>query len=189
MVVDALIAETGDVEKIEVRRDIACLTQVVLRSVERWRFLPATFAGEAFASRVPAAVTFPPPGPFVNPVPLSPLKPQSEAAIQAAFQPAEVTRATFLGYEAPMPVGHVTVPTCTGNLNCGGATVLEVTLSERGEAKEIKALADCPLMTRDAREVVGDWRSMPAAFNGHPVPSKSVLAFVAPPPPRMGSSF
>ena len=184
VVLDALITETGDVQKVEVRRDIACLTQLAVRAVEKWKFSPATFAGKAVASRVPVAVTFPPPGPFVNPVPLPALEPQSEAAIQAAFQPAEVTRATFPNYEAPtqttIPVvsqkDRSTFPKYPDYRN---TAVLEVTLSEKGEAEEIKVLGDCYPLTKEAKDVVGDWRFMPAAFNGNPVRSKIVLAFVS----------
>jgi hypothetical protein len=189
VVLDALISETGDLQKIEVRRDVACLTQKAVQAVEKWKFSPATFAGKAVASRVPVAVTFPPPGPFVNPVPLPALKPQSEAAIQAAFQPAELTRATFPNYYVPVSPEEVTRATMRRypeNRTFGEAAVLEITLSEKGEAEEIKVLIDCLPLTKPAKDAVGDWRFMPAAFNGHPVPSKVVLAFVSilPPPPK-----
>jgi len=194
VVLDALITETGDVQKVEVRRDIACLTQVAVRAVEKWKFSPATLAGKAIASRVPVAVTFPPQGPSVNPIPLPALKPQSEEAIQAAFQPAEVTRAVFPNYYAPtqttIPVvskeDRATIPKYIEHRD---TAVLEVTLSAKGEAQEIKVLGNCFPLTKEAKGVLGDWRFMPAAFNGNPVPSKIVLAFVSTPPPPMGSSF
>jgi len=168
VVLDALITETGKVQGVEVRRDVACFTVVAVQAVKNWKFSPATFVGKAIASRMPVAVTFDPLFLYAGPVPLPPLIPQSAAAIQAEFQPAEVTRAL-------LPHPH------PGYTFAEGAVVLEVTLSAKGEAEEIKVLRDLPPFTAGAKAVVGDWRFMPAAFNGHPVRSKILLAFVSPP--------
>jgi outer membrane biosynthesis protein TonB len=168
VVLDVLITDTGEVQKVEVRRDIACLTQLAVHAVEDWEFSPATLEGKAIASRVPVAVTFRPPSPFADPVPFPALIPQSEAAIQAEFQPAEVIHAEF--------------PKYTVSTFAAGAVVLEVTLNEKGEAGEAKVLRDLPPFTEEAKAVVGEWRFMPAAYNGKPVPSKIVLAIVSPPP-------
>lgn len=168
VILNALITETGEVQKVEVRRDIGCLTQLAVHAVEDWKFSPATLAGKAIASRMPVAVTFRPPSPFADPVPFPALIPQSEAAIQAEFQPAEVIHAEF--------------PKYTTSTFAAGAVVLEVTLNEKGEAGEAKVLRDLPPFTDEAKAVVGEWRFMAATFNGKPVPSKIVLAFVSPPP-------
>jgi hypothetical protein len=169
VVMDVLIADTGKTQRVEVRRDIPSLTQTAVSAVENWEFSPATLADKAIASRMPVTVTFCPPAPFANPVPFPPLLPQSEEAIQAEFQPAEVLLAAF-----PLP----TYPATTV---LAGATALEVPLSEKGEAGEIKVLRDLPPLTEAAKAVVKKWRFMPAAFNGRPVPSKIVLVFVAGP--------
>ena len=62
-----------------------------------------------------------------------------------------------------------------------GTVALEVTLSAKGEPEEIKVLRDLPPFTANAKAVVADWRFMPATYNGHPIRSKILLAFVAPP--------
>jgi hypothetical protein len=135
--------------------------------VEDWKFSPATFGGKAIASRMPVVVTFCPAGSFAVPVPLSGLKPRSEAETQAELQPAEVTHAVFPKYPF--------------NTVVAGSVVLEVTLSAKGEAEEVKVLRDLPPLTAEAKAVVGNWRFMPAAFNGYPVRSRIVLAFVSRP--------
>jgi outer membrane biosynthesis protein TonB len=168
VVMDALITETGEVQEVEVRRDVACFTQFAVQGVKNWKFSPATFAGKAIASRMPVAVTFDPPFPSGGPVPLPPLIPQSAAAVQAEFQPAEVTRAL-------LPHPH------PGYAISEGTVVLEVTLRAKGKAEEIKVLRDLPPFTAGAAAVAGDWQFMPAAFNGRPVRSKVLLAFVSPP--------
>ena len=167
VVLDALISETGKVRGVEVRRDIACLTPLAVQAVEKWKFSPATFAGQPIASRVPVAVTFRPPGLLFDQVPLPKPKPKTEAAIQAEFQPAEVLRGIFPANGASdIPLGTV---------------VLEVTLSEKGEAEEVKVIRDLPYHTAEAKSALGAWRFMPATFNGTPVRSKMVLAFVSQP--------
>ena len=169
VVLDALISDTGEIQGVEVRRGIASLTEPATNAVEEWKFSAATLAGKALASRLPVAVTFRPPLLLADQVPLPALKPQTEAAIQAEFQPAEVTRAAFPKY-----------PT---NSFAAGAVVLEVTLNRKGEVEEdVKVLRDLPPLTEEAMAVVGNFRFMAATFNGNPVPSKVVLAFVFRPP-------
>jgi hypothetical protein len=166
VVLNALIIEAGKPRKVEVRRDIANLTPLAVQAVEDWKFSPATLAGKPIVSRMPVAVTFRPPG-FAAAVPLPPLIPQSGAAIQAEFQPAELTRAAFPGYPATTVVA--------------GAVVLEVTLNEKGEVEEVKVLRDLPPLTEQAKVTLAEFRFMAAAFNGSPVRSKIVVAFVSQP--------
>lgn len=166
VVLDALLNDKGEVQKIELRRDIPLLTPLAVQAVQEWKFSPATRDGKAFASRMPVAVTFRPPG-SAAPVPLPALIPQSYAAIQAEFQAAQVTRAVFPRYPDTTVVA--------------GAVVLEVTLSEKGEAENVKVLRDLPPLTDEAKAVVGSFQFMAATFNGKPIPSKIVLAFVSQP--------
>jgi len=174
VVLDAVITETGEVQEVEVRRDLACLTQLAVQAVEDWKFSPATLAGKAIASRMPVAVSFHP-APLAGttitsgmPLALPALIPQTEAAIQADLQPAEVTRAAFPKYPYDTFVA--------------GSVTLEVSLDEKGEAEKVRVLRDLPPLTEETTAVVGDWRFMPATFNGRPIQSKIVLAFVFRPP-------
>jgi hypothetical protein len=168
VVLDALVSETGNVQRVEVRRDIVSLTAPAVSAVQEWKFSPAKLAGRAIASRVPVAVSVRPAG-YAAPTPLPALIPKSESAIQARFQPAEVLHAVFPNYPANNVVFAVTV-------------VLEVTLSVTGKAENVNVLRDVPPATAEVVPVVGEWRFMPATLNGHPVPSKVVLAFVLRPP-------
>jgi TonB family protein len=165
VVLDALINDKGDVERVEVRRDIPSLTEPAESAVESWKFSPATVEGKAIASRVPVAITFRPPMYYSDPVTLPALIPQTEEAIQAEFQPAEVTRAA--------------IPKYPSNTYVAGSVVLEVTLSAKGKVEgEAKVLRDLPPLTEAAKDAVGDFQFMPAAYNGKPVESRIVLAFV-----------
>jgi TonB family protein len=168
VMLDVVITETGKTEKVEIRRDIVSLTDVAVQAVKDWKFSPVILEGKPLASRMTVAVTFRPPAPYSDPVPLPALIPQSDAAIQAKFQPAEVIHAEF--------------PKYTVTSFASGAVVLEVALNEKGEPGEAKVLLDLPPFTEQAKAVVGQWRFMAATLNGKPVPSNIVLAFVSRPP-------
>ena len=168
VVLDALITETGDVKAVEVRRDTACLTQTAVQAIKQWKFTPATIAGKPIASRMPVAVTFESQLSAPNPSPLPKLVPQTPAAIQAEFQPAEVTRAA----SPPFHAGYAVVQ---------GTAALEVTLSAKGEVENVNIIRNVPPFTQTAEAVLKDWRFMPATYNGHPIESKILLAFVSPP--------
>jgi TonB family protein len=169
VVLDAVLSETGKVQRVEVRRSIASLTEPLVRAVKEWEFSPATVAGKAITSRVPVALTVRPPLWSVVPVPLPALKPQTDAAIQAEFQAAEVIRAAFPRYPEANIVNPVTI-------------VLEVTLSPTGKAEAVRVLRDFPPLTNEANAALEDWRFLAATFNGRAVESKIVLAFVFRPP-------
>lgn len=168
VVLDVLVSDAGDAQAIEIRRNVPCFTDVAVQAVKEWKFSPAAMAGKPKASRVPVAVTFDPLIPDPGPTRLPALISQTEAAVQAEFQPAEVTRAANPPY-----------PTSSGVVQ--GSVVLEVTLSAKGEEEEIQVLRDLPPFTDGAKAAAADWRFMPATFNGRPVPSKVLLAFVSQP--------
>lgn len=166
VVLEALITETGKVGRIEVRRDLGHFTEVAVHAVEDWKFSAATMGGKPITSRMPVAVNFRPPFWNATPAPLPPLIPQTEAAIQAEFQPVEVLRAAYPNY----PSSTLAV----------GTVVLEVAVSEAGKAAEMKVLRDLPPLTDAAKAAVTDWQFMAATLNGVPVRSKIVLVFVFP---------
>lgn len=168
VVLDALITDTGDVKAVEVRRDTACLTQAAVQAIKQWKFAPATIAGKPVASRMPIAMTFESQTAAPDPSPLPKLVPQTPAAIQAEFQPAEVTRAA----SPPFHSGFALVQ---------GTVVLEVTLSAKGEVENVNVVRNLPPFTETAEAVLKDWRFMPATLNGHPIDSRILLAFVSPP--------
>lgn len=167
VVLDAAIDEYGNVKRVDIRRDIAYLSRLAVSSVEKWKFYPATLAGKPIVSEMPVAVTFRPPGLLLAPNSLPPRQPGSGAEPGALFQPARVIHAVFPDYP--------------GNTVASGSVVLEVNLSATGKAQEVTVLRDLPPLTAAAELVVGQWRFTPATYDGKPVPSRIVLAFVSSP--------
>jgi len=167
-VLDVMISEEGEVRNVQVRRDLAPVTEEATRSVETWKFAPAKLNGKTVASRITVAVTFNP-SPYSSPplaesVPLPPLIHQDdEARIQSRFQPPQVTRATF--------------PTCPLDALNPGTVILQASINEAGKAQSAKALQDAPPFTNAAIKAIDDWRFIPATLNGRQVESKVVLVF------------
>jgi outer membrane biosynthesis protein TonB len=163
-----MISEEGEVRNVQVRRDLASVTEEAVRSVKTWKFVPAKFNGKAVTSRMTVAVTFNP-SPYSSPplaegVPLPPLIHQDdEARIQSRFQPPQVTRATF--------------PTCPLDALNPGTVILQASINEAGKAQSAKALRDAPPFTTAAIKAIEDWRFMPATLDGRPVESKIVFVF------------
>jgi hypothetical protein len=50
---DAVIIESGDLQKVEVRPETDCLTRVAVQMVRDWKLSAATSAGKPIASRMP----------------------------------------------------------------------------------------------------------------------------------------
>jgi TonB family protein len=164
VVLDVMISEKGEVRNVQVRRDIASVTEQAVSSVKTWKFAPARLNGKTVASRMTVAVTFNPAPPLAEDIPLPPLIHQDdEARIQSSYQPPEVTRATFPTY----PVDAV----------WPGTVILEACINKAGKAESTKVLRDAPPFTTMSTQAVHDWRFMPATLNGRPVESKVVLVF------------
>jgi TonB family protein len=167
VVLDVMITDEGEVRNVQVRRDIASVTEEAVRSVRTWKFEPAKLNGKTVTSRMTVAVTFNPASPLaadMADMPLPPLIHQDdESRIQSSYQPPEVTRATFPTY----PVDAV----------WPGTVILEASINKAGKAESTKVLRDAPPFTSTSIEAIEDWRFMPATLNGRPVESKVVLVF------------
>jgi TonB family protein len=164
VVLDVMISEEGDVKNVQVRRELASVTEEAVRSVRTWKFEPARSNGKAVTSRMTVAVTFNPPTVLTANVPLPPLIHQGdEARIQSSFQPPQVTRATF--------------PMCPQNALNPGTVILQTSINEAGKAQRTQVLRAAPPFTTLAIQAIEDWRFAPATLNGRPVESKVVLVF------------
>jgi TonB family protein len=59
-----------------------------------------------------------------------------------------------------------------------GAVVLDVTIDKNGGVKTIDVIRDIPSLTQEAVSAVKRWTINPATFNGKPIESQLVVAFV-----------
>lgn len=165
VVMDVRVSEKGEVTDIEVRRAIPSLTEGAVRSVRAWTFEPARFNGQAVISRITVAITLNPASEQGGTPSLPPLIHQDDQSrIQSSFQPPEVTFSTLPRY----PHGATPIaPT----------VALEATINKAGKVNSTRVLRDVPPFTATAIQAVGDWKFVPATWDGRPLESKVVLAF------------
>lgn len=168
VVLDVLVSENGEVKNVQVRREIAGLTETAVRAVKAWSFHPAELGGMAISSRITVAITFNPQVTMFHQVPLPALiREDDEMRIQSAFQPPEVVRAIMPAYA----LGATSV----------GAVILTVAVDENGKGRETRVLRELAPFTSMALGAVDDWRFMAATLNGKPLKANVILAFVFPP--------
>jgi hypothetical protein len=153
----------GQAPTVQVLRDIQGLTSLASTIVTAWRFTPGTLDGNPTPSTMNVQIVFNANGVQgqtlqVPPVAITP------PPFPAGYLPAEVAAASYATY----PVSSV------GQ----GAVVLDVTVDEHGETKKIGVIRDVPSLTPQAIAAVKSWTINAATFNGKPITSKLVVAYV-----------
>jgi outer membrane biosynthesis protein TonB len=160
---------TGQFQNVEVVRDVPSLTNVALTAVKTWSFTPASLDGQPVASVIPVSVVF---NPF-NPAGVGSVSPsipltQAPPTPTSGYAPAQIITASFATY----PVNSL----------ASGAVVLDVTVGNTGSVVKIHAVRALNPLTPQAIKAVKTWKFSPATFQGMPIISHVVIAFVFPSP-------
>lgn len=160
------ISEAGEIQQIETLRNPGSMVEAAKNSLRFWKFHPASENGKATASRLTVAFLYPPtsysgiravpPRDFV-PV-IAPDQPGSE------FVPIGVLSFDYSDY----PVNSV----------AWGSVVLQVTVGSVGDVKDVSLLHAMAGFNDFALRALKRWRFRAATFQGKPVTSKTVVAFV-----------
>jgi TonB family protein len=162
---------SGNQQNVDVLRDVPSLTSVALAATKTWVFAPATLDGQAVPSVVATNIVF---NPF-NPagvgsqglsIPLSPVG----AGANSAYTSPQILAASF----ATFPVNSVSQ----------GSAVLEVSIGSSGSVTKVHAVSGAKPFKTQALAAVKNWKFSPATFQGNPVSSEIVIAFVFPSPGR-----
>jgi hypothetical protein len=153
----------GQAPTVQVLRDIPGLTSLASTIVTAWRFTPGTLDGNPAPSTMNIQIVFNANNVQgqslqVPPVAITP------PPFPAGYLPAEVAGASYATYPA--------------NSVAQGAVVLDVTVDEHGEIKKVGVIRDVPSLTPQAIAAVKSWTINAATFNGKPITSKLVVAFV-----------
>ena len=166
VVLEARVDPAGKTEDVKVIRGYKSLTPVAIASIKSWTFEPATLDGKPTDSTMRVAVTFYPPTLFATDVPLPPLRERGDKRKpQFRYQPPQVVAASFPKWPT----------TCI----VYGTVALEVTINEAGTvAGGVRILHDIPPLTAEAIHAIKDWKFTSATFDGEPITSRMVLAFV-----------
>jgi hypothetical protein len=148
---------------IRVLRDVPGLTGLASALVATWKYSPGMLDGKAAPSTINIEVLFNPPDVAQGRLDLPPVSP-TPPPLPDGYLPAEVAAGSF----ASTPVTKADP----------GAVVLDVTIDKNGGVKKIDVIRDIPSLTQEAVSAVKRWTINPATFNGKPIESQLVVAFV-----------
>jgi outer membrane biosynthesis protein TonB len=155
----------GQVTGVGILRDISSVSGQAATAVRSWTYTPATLDGKPVASTLTINIVYDPGFLGADNIPLPPpsqVQPISKK--DPAFFPPQLNTATFAPYPAKAKVQ--------------GAVVLNVTLDTNGNPAKLTTLRDVPPLTALATAALKNWNFSAATYEGNPIPSHLVVAFV-----------
>jgi TonB family protein len=153
--------ERGGVTDVRILQDVEPFTEVIQKSVERWRFAPAREKGRKVSTHVlvaglfrPAMLMFPAPdieeGPDPDPDPSN---------------------------DVPMPTS-VAVPPYPPNALGSAYVLVEVKLSKEGTHEDARVISPKTGFDSAALDAARGWSFRPALRENEPVPANAYLLFL-----------
>jgi TonB family protein len=157
--------KTGRVIAVTILRDIATVSGPAAAAVRSWRYTPATRDGKPVESTLTINIVYDPGFLGADNIPLPPpSQVQPISTKEQAFYPPQLNAATFAPYPA--------------KAKAQGAVVLNVTLDTNGNASQVATLRDVPPLTASATGALKSWNFSAATYEGNPIQSHMVVAFV-----------
>lgn len=157
--------KTGQVTSVGILRNISSVSAQAAAAVRSWMYSPATLDGKPVASTLTINIVYNPGFLGADNIPLPPpAQVQSISTKDPAFLPPQLNTANF----APYPAKAKTQ----------GAVVLDVQLDTNGNAAKITTLRDVPPLTASAIGALRNWNFSAATYDGKPIQSHMVVAFV-----------
>jgi len=152
----------GQLENVQVLRDIPSLTDPVVKAIKMWTFAPGQLDGSPVPSSINVSVVFNPAAlqspslsiPTVQPAPSNP----------QGYMPAEISAASYATY----PPNSVAT----------GAVVLNVIVGESDQVQKVTAIRAIPSLTSQAIAAVDRWSFNSGTFQGKAIHSNLIIAFV-----------
>jgi hypothetical protein len=157
--------KTGRVIAVTILRDISSVSGPAAAAVRSWTYTPATRDGKPVESTLTINIVYDPGFLGADNIPLPPpSQVQPISTKDQAFYPPQLNTATFAPYPA--------------KAKAQGAVVLNVTLDTNGNAARVATLRDVPSLTPSATSALKNWNFSAATYEGNPIQSHMVVAFV-----------
>ena len=157
--------KTGRVIAVTILRDISSVSGPAAAAVRSWTYTPATRDGKPVPSTLTINIVYDPGFLGADNIPLlPPSQVQPISTKDPAFFPPQLNTATFAPYPA--------------KAKAQGAVVLNVTLDTNGNAAQVATLRDVPPLTASATGALKNWNFSAATYEGNPIQSHVVVAFV-----------
>jgi hypothetical protein len=157
------LSATGQPDNVQVLRDIPGLTPPTVSAVKSWGYAPGKLDGNPAPSTITIEVVFNPGDTLNENLKIGPVAP-TPPPLPKGYLPPEIAVASYV----PYPVNSVGI----------GAVVLDLTVDKYSQVKKVDILRDVPSLSPEAIATVKRWTINPATFNGKPIPSKLMVAFV-----------
>jgi len=155
----------GRVIAVTILRDISSVSGPAAAAVRSWTYTPATRDGKPMPSTLTINIVYDPGFLGADNIPLPPpSQVQPISTKDPAFFPPQLNTATFAPYPA--------------KAKAQGAVVLNVTLDTNGNAAQVATLRDVPPLTASATGALKNWNFSAATYEGNPIQSHMVVAFV-----------
>ena len=159
------VEKTGQVLGVTILRDISSVSGPAAAAVRSWTYTPATRDGKPVESTLTINIVYDPGFLGADNIPLPPpSQVQPISTKDQAFYPPQLNTATFAPYPA--------------KAKAQGAVVLNVTLDTNGNAAQVATLRDVPPLTASATGALKNWNFSAATYEGNPIQSHMVVAFV-----------
>jgi len=159
------LEKTGRVIAVTILRDISSLSGPAAAAVHSWTYTPATLDGRPVVSTLTIKIFYDPGFLGADNIPLPPpSQVQPISTKDPAFFPPQLNTATFARSPAKAKVQ--------------GAVVLSVRLDTNGNPAQVAILRDVPPLTASATGALKNWNFSAATYEGNPMQSHMVVAFV-----------
>jgi hypothetical protein len=157
------LTAAGQLQSVQIVRDIPGLTSAVTNAVNSWTFTPGKLDGKAVPSTINVQVIFN--GGAVGSQNL-PVQPGSLVTPPnpPGYFPPEISAVSFAGYPP--------------NSLATGAVVLDLSIDKYSEVKKPTPIRPVASLTSAAIAALKTWTVNPATFNGKKLDAKLVVAFV-----------
>jgi protein TonB len=96
--------------------------------------------------------------------------------------PPDHSESSNHGTDVPVGVLSFAYPEYPANSVAWGSVVVQLTVDSSGEVQDVDFLHGMKGFNRLVSDALKKWHFQPATFNGKPITSKTVIAFVFQPP-------
>jgi Gram-negative bacterial TonB protein C-terminal len=153
----------GQVQNVQVVRDVPGLTAIVTTAINSWKFSPGKLDGNAVPSTINVQVVFNPSSPQNQNLQILP-GPATTAPNPPGYFPPQMSQASYAVYPP--------------NSIATGAVVLDLVIDKYSEVKKVTPIRSVPSLTAPAIAAVKSWTVNPATLNEKKLDAKLVVAFV-----------
>ena len=169
-VLDVSLDEDGSVQGIDALRNPGAMIGAAKTSVRGWKFQPASKDGKSMPSRMTVSFVYRPPN-YGN----------AGAAPPKDFSsvlPPDHSDSSEGGNYIPVGILSFAYPEYPVNGVAWGSVVVQLTVDGSGDVTDVNFLHRMAGFDRLVTDALKKWQFQAATFNGKPITSQTVIAFV-----------